>query len=147
MEIILLKDVQKIGKAGSVIKAKDGFARNYLIPQGLAVIATPAGMKKLKEEQERRSLELENKKQEARVLKERLEKLSLTIAAMVGTEENLYGSITVLDIAQALKDEGLDIDKSSIIMESPIKSLGIYEIPVKLDPDVLAQVKVWIVKK
>ncbi|MDD2928080.1 MAG: 50S ribosomal protein L9 [Candidatus Omnitrophica bacterium] len=147
MEVILTKDVAKIGKAGALVKVKDGFARNLLLPKGLAVPVTPANLKKLEQERQKIAQGLEKDRQEAREIKERLDVLSLTMPAIAQDEKDLYGSITALDISNALKEEGLDLDKSRILLSEPIKSLGIYEIPVKLHPDLSAKLKVWIVKK
>lgn len=147
MEVILTQDVNKLGKAGSVIKAKDGYARNFLIPNKLAVPMTPENVKKLEREMQKKSLELEKAKKEAEALKARLEGLSLTISALVHEEEKLYGSIAAPEICAALKDEGIEIDSGLILLEQPIKALGIYEMPVNLHPEVTAKIKVWIVKK
>jgi len=146
MEVILNQDVEKLGKAGAVVKVKEGFARNFLIPNNLAVPLTPASLKRLEQEKEKKVLQLEKIKKEAEELKIRLEGLSFTIPALTQEEDRLYGSVTAHDIAQSLKEEGLNIDKNSIILEDPIKSLGIYEIPVKLHQEVTAKIKVWIVK-
>jgi len=148
MEVILSQDIEKLGKAGTVIKVKDGFARNFLIPNGLALPLTPVNLKKLEEEKLRKVSQLEKVKKESEEQKERLENFSLTIAALTqGTEDRLYGSITSQEIVSALAEEGFLIDKSTIILDDPIKSLGIYEVPVKLHPEVLAKIKVWVVKK
>ncbi len=147
MEVILKQDVDKIGKAGAIVKIRDGFARNFLIPKGLAVPLTPANLKKLEQEKQKKILQLEKAKEGSKELKARLEGLSLTLPVLAQEEDKLYGSITAIDIAHALKEEGFDIDKSSIILDEPIKSLGIYEIPVNLHPEVSAKIKVWIVKK
>lgn len=147
MEVILNKDVNRLGKAGQVVKVKDGFARNFLIPNGLAILKTQANLKKLEQEKERRLLELEKAKKQAEELKGRLANLSLTIPVLIQEEDKIYGSITPLDLAAALKEEGFDIDKNSIILDEPIKSLGIYEVSVKLHPEVLAKIKIWVVKK
>jgi len=147
MEVILKQDVAKVGKAGSVAKVKDGFAHNFLIPNGLAVVLTGANLKKLEAEKQKNSLREEKIKKESVALKEKLSGLSLTITANAQEEDKLFGSIATIDIARALKDEGFEIDKSIIILDEPIKSLGIYEIPIKLHPEVEAKVKVWIVKK
>lgn len=147
MEVILNQDVDKIGKAGSVVEVKDGFARNFLIPNGLAIPLTTANLKKLEQERQRKTLRLDKIKKESEDLKERLAALSLTLPVLTQEEDKLYGSITPQDIARALKEEGFDIDKNSIALDEPIKSLGIYEVPIKLHPEVLAKVKVWIVKK
>ncbi|MCX5702504.1 MAG: 50S ribosomal protein L9 [Candidatus Omnitrophica bacterium] len=147
MEVILNKDVNRLGKAGEVVKVKDGFARNFLIPNGLAILKTQANLKKLEQEKGRRFLELEKAKKQAEELKDRLANLSLTIPVLIQEEDKFYGSITPLDLAAALKEEGFDIDKNSILLDEPIKSLGIYEVSVKLHPEVLAKIKIWIVKK
>lgn len=141
------QDVDKLGKSGQIIKVKDGFARNFLIPKGMAMPSTSGNLKRLEQEKQRKVLQLEKVKQEAEKLKEKLAGLSLTLPVLVKEEEELYGSVTAADIAALLKEEGLEIDKNSIILEEPIRSLGIYEIPVKLHPEISAKVKVWVVKK
>ena len=147
MEVILKKDVYKIGKAGEVVKVKDGFANNYLLRNGLAVQLNSSNLKKLEEEKAHRALDSQKRKAAAEELKAKISSLSVTLPVLVQDDEKLYGSITAQEISAALKDEGLDIDKSCIILEEPIKSLGIYEIPVKLHPEVPAKIKIWIVKK
>ncbi|MFA5096961.1 MAG: 50S ribosomal protein L9 [Candidatus Omnitrophota bacterium] len=147
MEVILTKDVDKIGKAGNVVKVKDGFARNLLLPQKLAVPVTPGNLKRLEAERQRSVQESEKKKQDAIALRERLDKLSLTISATAQDEKSLYGSVTGQEISAALQEEGIDIDKNLIILDEPLRKLGIFEVNVKLHPEVAAKVKVWIVKK
>jgi len=149
VEVILNKDVDKIGKAGSVVKVKDGFARNFLIPNKLALPLTASNLKKLEEQKQQKLLQLEKVRKECEELKSRLAELSLTMPSLTQDQDKdkLYGSISASDIAQALKEEGLQIDKNIIILEEPIKSLGIYEIPIKLHPEVTAAIKVWVVKK
>jgi large subunit ribosomal protein L9 len=147
MEVILKEDVNRLGKAGSVVKVKDGFASNFLIPNGLAVVLTASNLKQLEQEKQRKALQLEKAKKEAEELKEKLSAISLTMPVLAQEEENLYGSIAASDLVAALKEEGLNIDKSMIGLSEPIKSLGIYEVPVKLHPEVIAKVKVWVVKK
>jgi len=148
MEVILKKDVEKIGKAGAVVKVKDGFARNFLIPNNLAVPVTQSNLKTLEQEKVKKTQLSEKIKKEAEDLGKRLANLSLTMTALIKEEdEKLYGSISGYEIANALKDEGIEIDKSCIMLEEPIKALGIYEIPVKLHPEVEAKIKVWVVKK
>ncbi|MDD2680175.1 MAG: 50S ribosomal protein L9 [Candidatus Omnitrophica bacterium] len=147
MEVILTKDVDKVGKAGAVVKVKDGFARNLLFPKGLAIPVTTANLKKIEQEKQKLTQELEKNKQEAIKIKERLDVLSLTIPVIAQDEKSLYGSITSLDISNALKEEGIELDKGKVILEEPIKSLGIYEVPIKLHPEISAKLKIWIVKK
>jgi len=147
MEVILIKDVDKIGKAGAVVKAKDGFARNFLIPNGLAVPMTSSNLKNLEAQKQKKAAQLEQLKKESEELKARLASISLTIPALIQGEDKLYGSIHAQEIANALSEEGITIDKSSIVLDEPIKALGIYEVPVRLHAEVLAKIKVWIVKK
>lgn len=147
MEVILSQDVEKLGRAGAVVKVKDGFARNFLIPNGLAIPSTPVNLKKIEQEKQKENLQLQKAKKEAQALKERLDNFSLTLAVLIQEEDKFYGSITSRDIADALKEEGFEIDKNSILLQENIKSLGIYEVPIKLHPQVNAKIKVWVVKK
>jgi len=147
MEVILKKDVEKIGKAGTVVKVKEGFARNFLFPRNLAQPATSATLKKLEQDELVSSAQSAKTKEESEKLKERLDSLSLTISALTQGEEKLYGSIHANEISEALKEEGFSIDKNLIVPVEPIKSLGIYEIPIKLHPEVIAKLKLWVVKK
>ena len=147
MEVILKQDIDKVGKAGNIVKVKDGFARNFLLRNDLALPLNSQNLKKLESEKQRKIAQAEKIKKEAEDLKERLSVVSITIPALTQEEDKLYGSITSQDLAQALKDEGFDIDKSIIMMDEPIKSLGIYEIPVRLHTEVSTKIKVWVVKK
>jgi len=147
MEVILNQDVEKIGRAGTVVQVKEGFARNFLFPHNLAKPATASSLAKLKQEQLARSAQSAKMKAESELVKQRLNALTLTIAALTQGEEKLYGSIHAQEIAEALKAEGFEINKNLIDLAEPIKSLGIYEIPVKLHLDVIATVKLWVVKK
>lgn len=147
MEVILRQDVTRLGKAGSVIKVKDGFARNYLIPNGLAMSSCSASLKILEQDKQKKSLALEKAKQEASDLFQKLSGLSLTISALATEDDKLYGSISSLEISRALSEEGFAIDKNSIILEEPINALGVYQALVKLHPEVSGKIKVWVVKK
>ena len=147
MEVILKKDVEKIGKAGTVVKVKEGFARNFLFPRDLAQPVTGLTLKKLEQDAIVKSAQSAQAKEESEKQKERLSTLSLTISVLTQDEEKLYGSIHANDICAALKEEGFEIDKNLIDLVEPIKSLGIYEIPIKLHPEVTAKLKLWVVKK
>ena len=147
MEVILKKDVNGIGKAGSVAKVKDGFARNFLFPNGLAQSCTVENLRKLEQEKQKKILESEKAKKEAEELKNKLSGLSLTIPVLIQEDERIYGSIGAAEIARALSEEGFQIDKNIIFLDEPIKSLGIYEVPIKIHPEITAKVKIWIVKK
>ena len=147
MEVILNQDVEKIGRVGEVVCVKEGFARNFLFPRNLAQPATASSLGKLKQDKLARSAQSAKIKEESELVKQRLSALTLTIPALTQGEEKLYGSIHALEIAEALNTEGFSIDKSIIDLSEPIKSLGIYQISLKLHPDVIATVKLWVVKK
>jgi len=147
VEVILNKDVEKIGRAGQVVQVKEGFARNFLFPHNLAKPATSVSLKKLEQERQSKLAQSAKLKEEAELIKQRLSAVSLTIAALTQGEEKLYGSIHAQEIAEALKSEGFSIDKSMIELAEPLKSLGIYEVPVKLHPEVETKIKLWVVKK
>jgi large subunit ribosomal protein L9 len=147
MEVILKQDIEKLGRVGSIVNVKPGYARNFLIPNNLALPLNTANLKKLEQEKQRKIEELDKAKKAAEGLKEKLSGFSLTIPTLSQEDDKIYGSVTTQDIEKALKDEGFDIDKDYIILTEPIKSLGIYEIPIKLHPEVSTQIKVWIVKK
>ncbi len=147
MDVILKQDIDRLGKAGSVVKVKDGYARNFLIPNGLAVSCTSGNLRKLQEDQQKKQAQMDKVKQEAEGLKGKLAELSLTIPVLVQEEDKIYGSIGPQEIVAALKDEGFEIDKNSITLNDPVKALGIYEATLKLHPEVIAKIKIWIVKK
>jgi len=146
MEVILLKDVKPLGAEGEVVQVKPGFARNYLIPHGLAATANPAQLKAVAERKQARARKTERVKQQALELKRKLEGRSLTLKLSLGEGDKAFGAITVNDVVQALTQEGLPVDRHSVQLEQPIKALGIYELPVRLHPEVTAVVKLWVVK-
>lgn len=146
MKVILRKDVDKIGKCGQVISVKDGFARNFLLPKGLAFAATEDGVKQIEIEKKKAEHNKKIEKNKAEELSEKLKGLSITISAEA-KDDVLYGSVTPADIAEALKEEDVEIEKQNIILEQPLRNLGIYEVEVKLHPEVSAKIKVWVVKK
>lgn len=147
MQVILREDVENVGKMGEVVNVRDGFGRNYLIPRGLAVVATGRNVRRL--EHERKVIEQHDarRQRDARAVKERVEALSLTIAKNTGEEDKLFGSVTNREIADALKEQGIEIDRKQILLEQPIKALGVYTVEVRLARDVSASLKVWVVAK
>lgn len=147
MQIILKQKHESLGDVGEIAKVKDGYARNYLIPKGIAVEATPANMKFV--DQEKKRLEaLENKfRREAEALKEKLDSISVTAEVQVGEEDKVFGAVTTQTIAQLLEVKGFEIDRKKIVLHEPLKALGVYEVPIKLHPDVEAKIKVWVVKQ
>ncbi len=145
MEVILNESIESLGKAGDIVQVSDGYARNYLIPKGIAIVANKKNIVQI-EKQRAAILERAAKmKQEFEALAEQLSKLDIEIPVKVGEEEKLYGSVTSMDIAKAIEDKGYKVDRKKIILSEPIKALGEYEIPVKLSPDVTATVKVKVV--
>jgi len=146
MKVVLKENVQKIGKIGDVVEVTAGYARNFLIPQGKALEATKDNLKKLDEYKLVMAKKQEQEKQTALELAKKLEQVSCTIV-MQAHEEQLYGAVTNADIAKALQQEGITIDKKDVLLEEPIKALGVYQILVKLHPEVKQQVKVWVVQK
>lgn len=147
MEVILKEDVDKLGKAGSVVKVKPGYARNYLIPKGLAVVSTPHNVEVLEAEKGRKARQTEKEKAGAQETADKLSSFSCTIAAKAGVDDKLFGTVTSEDIAQAIKASGIDVDKKSIVLEEPIKTLGVYNVNVNLYPEITATIKVWVVKE
>lgn len=145
MQVILKEDVKDLGKIGDIVEVKDGYARNYLIPRGLAIEANPKNIKAL--EHERRKIQEAAKKVRlsAEDLRSKISEKTIIIKAKAGEEDRLFGSVTAMDIADALKKEGIDIDKKKIIIEEPIKRLGDYVVTVKIHPEVSAQLNVQVV--
>jgi len=147
MKIILCEDIEKLGQAGDVVEVKDGYARNFLIPRKLALPATPGNLRRLEGERKRREFVASREKRMAQKLAEELEKVSCTISVTVGEEDRVFGAVTSQDIADALKEKGFDIDKRKIMLEEPIRALGIYTVPVKVFPEVEAKIKIWVIRK
>jgi large subunit ribosomal protein L9 len=147
MKVLLREDYKGLGEAGEIVKVKDGFARNFLIPQGFAFIATEQNRKRFENDLKQQSWKLERDKIQAEELSKTLENVSCTISVQVGEEDKLFGSVTSQNIADTLEEQGYKIDKRKILLEEPIKALGIYSVPIKLHPDVEASVKVWVVKE
>src|ERR1044072_5737453 len=141
MEVILSQDVKSIGKTGEVIKVKDGFARNYLLPNKLAYLATPSNLKRIELQEKQRNAQSQQMRQEAEALAEKLNKVSCTVNVEVNDRDKLYGSVVDADIVRALEVEGFSIDKRNVLIEQPIEELGIFEVGVKLHPDVIAKVR------
>lgn len=147
MKIILKDDVKNLGRIGVVVNVSDGYARNFLIPKGLAVDASSKNIKTL--EHEKRLIEAKAKKQrgQAQLLKERLSSMTLSIKAIAGEEGKLFGSVTTMDIADALKTEGIEIDRKKIVIEEPIKRLGDYTVSVRIHTDEVAQLSIKVVSE
>lgn len=147
MKVILRRDFEKLGKIGDIVEVKDGYARNYLIPQNIAYQATTGNIKALEEEKKQHLYREQKEERNAQKVASKLENTSVTIKAKVGEDEKLFGSITSQTIAEALQEQGFTIDKRNIELEDPIKQLGIYTVPIKLHPKVTAKLKIWIVRE
>ena len=145
-DVVLVKDVDKLGVQGTVLHVKPGFARNYLLPLGLAVAATPQQLKVFEDQKRQRLQKSQRAKEEAEAIKRKLESRSLTLKLSLGEGDKPFGSITTHDVAQALAREGFELEKHAIHLEHPIKALGIYEIPVRVQADITATIKLWVVK-
>jgi large subunit ribosomal protein L9 len=147
MQVVLHQDYTNLGKAMDVVTVTDGYARNFLIPQGIAVPATE-GNKRAVAESKKVSDKREDKKLvAAKALAQKIESVPCTIPANVGEEDKLFGSVTAQDIAEFLGKEKIDVDKHDIELEEPIKQLGVYSVRIKLYKDVFATLKVWVVKE
>jgi large subunit ribosomal protein L9 len=147
MEVLLREDVENLGRRGQVVKVKAGYARNYLLPRKLALAATAGNLRGI--EQEKKLLaRRENREQRlAQSLAERLTAVALEFPRKVGDQDILFGSVTTGDIAQALTEKGIEVDRRKIVLDHPIKYVGEYHVPVKLHRDVTVQVKVNVTKE
>ena len=147
MEVILLDSVHKLGNRGQTVKVKPGFARNFLFPRKLALPATD-GNKRVFQENERHLIKRDiEAAASARDRAARLGDLSVSISVQVGDEDKMYGSVTPLDIVRLLKEQGHEIERREVLLEEPIKQLGVYTIDLRLHRDVTTPVKVWVVKE
>lgn len=147
MKVILIQTVDRLGKIGDIVTVKDGYARNYLFPKNIAKEATPGNMKTLESLKKKQEAENENKLKEAKTMADKIASLSITIRAKAGEEEKLFGTVTTDMVSKALESEGISIDKKEIILDEPIKKLGVYQIGVKVHPEVKAALRVWVVKE
>lgn len=147
MKIILKEDIDNLGVRGKVVTVKDGYARNYLLPNGLAMKFTDGAQKVLA--QERRTFEVRQVKERdtAQELADKLSGLELTISKRSGDQDVLYGSVTTSDIADLLKEKGFIVDKRRILLHEPVKKLGEYGVPLRLHKDVMPAVKLFVVKE
>jgi large subunit ribosomal protein L9 len=147
MKIILREAVDRLGERGDIITVKDGYARNYLIPRGLALRATSGNMRTFEEEKKQHDVRENKARRLAEQFAKKLRSVSITATVAVGEEDRVFGSVTTQAIAQLLKEKGFEIDKKKILLDEPIKALGVYTIPIKLHHNVQGKVKVWVVKE
>jgi len=146
VRVILIKDQEKLGKIGDTLDVKGGFARNYLIPQGIALPVNSSSLKRIQEEIRLKDLRNQKALRKSQELAEKLQALSLTVPVQVGEEDRVFGAVTAQMVADQLQEKGYDIDRRHIQREEPIKALGIFEIPIRIHPEVTATVKLWVVK-
>lgn len=147
MDVILLRAVDKLGTEGAIVHVKPGYARNYLLPQGLAVAATATQRQAFETRQRQQQERAQRIKAQAEALKRKLEGRSLTLKLSLGEDDKPFGAITTHEILETLTREGFELDKHALHLEQPIKSLGIFELPVRLHPEVTATLKLWVVKE
>ncbi|MBN1211168.1 MAG: 50S ribosomal protein L9 [candidate division Zixibacteria bacterium] len=147
MKVILREDVKDIGTAGQLVEVKSGYGRNYLIPRNLAIPATEANIKAIGEIGKQKTIREKKQRREAEIVRDKIEQLSISVPMLVGEEDKIFGSVTSHDLAALMEKEGVKVDRRLIQLEEPIRSLGVYTVPVKVDKEVTANLKVWVIKK
>jgi large subunit ribosomal protein L9 len=147
MQLILKEDQDNLGKSGEVVNVRPGYGRNYLLPRGLAVLATAGDISRVEHEKKVIAARTAKLSKEAQAEADRLSQVTVSIARAVGDEDKLFGSVTSRDIAEALQQQGVTIDSKKLVLEEPIRALGLTEVSVKLGRGVQAKIKVWVVKK
>ncbi len=147
MDIILRQAIENLGKPGDVVSVRAGYARNYLLPHGLAYEATPGNLRRIAQERSRLEAAESARRDSAQGIAAQLEQVSLTFSARVGEEGKLFGSVTAADIAQQLEAQGLHIERRMIDLHEPIKALGVYKVPIRLHADVKPEIRVWVIKQ
>ena len=144
MKVLLLQDVETLGEAGEIVNVKNGYGRNFLIPQGLVRLATPNVVKAWEEERRQQARKLAKSKEDAEVLAKEIESLELVITAKVGEENRIFGTVTSPAIVEALAAQGIQVDKRQVHLEDDIRLLGVYTADVKIHPEVTCEVKVRV---
>ena len=147
MRVILKQKHESLGDVGEVVAVKSGYAFNYLIPNGIAMAATPKNLKVIEQEKNRLLAAASREKNTADVLKSKLDTISVTAEVQVGEEDRVFGAVTTQHITELLSAKNFKIDRRKILLDEPLKALGVYEVPIKLHPDVEATIKVWVVKQ
>jgi large subunit ribosomal protein L9 len=147
MEVILRQAVDNLGHPGDVVDVSNGYARNYLLPRGVAFLATEGNKKRITQEKARLEAAEGERRGAAQALADKLAEVSITFAARVGEEGKLFGSVTAGDIAQQLEAQGHHVDRRLIDLHEPIKALGVYRVPLRLHADVRPEIKVWVIKQ
>jgi len=146
-EVILMADVKGLGSEGEVVRVAEGYARNYLLPRNLAAPVTDVTRRRIEKKRKERDVELAKQSEAARSLAKAIEQVSCTIAVKTGEEGKMFGSVTAADIVSALKAQGVTIEKNQIDLPEQIRELGVFNIPIKLHPEIQATVKIWVVEE
>lgn len=147
MKVILLKDIETLGSAGEIVEVKNGYGRNFLIPRNEALVATVANMAQFESRRKQQETLSERDRRAAEALAKKLEAESITAQVKVGEEDRLFGSVTAQNIAELLDEKGYEIDRRAILLEDPIRELGVYNVEMRLHPEVTTAVKLWVVKE
>ena len=146
VELILIEDVKDLGRLGDRVRVADGFARNYLLPRKLAAAVTPVAIRRLEARKLQMQKEHEERKAVAQAMADKIASLSVTLTAEAGENDKLYGSVSAVQIGEALATQGLDVDRQAILLEEHIKELGVYTVNIRLHDEVQAALKVWVVR-
>jgi large subunit ribosomal protein L9 len=147
MQVILREDVHNLGKSGEVVNVKPGYGRNYLLPKGLAVVASQKNVARIEHEKRIIAARTAKVAKDAQAVAQKIEGTTLNIARATGEDDKMYGSVTGRDIGEALGEAGVTIDHRKIVLHEPIKTIGLHEIQIRLGSEVSATLKVWVVKK
>ena len=147
MEIILLDKIDNLGNVGDVVMVKPGYARNYLFPKGLAVRSSKRNIAYVEEKRKNIELKIAKEEQASQAIFDSLKNVEILMEVEVGENDKLFGSVTTMDLQKALNDQNIEIEKQDILLDNPIKSLGVYDIPIKVTPSLKQNIKVNVVKK
>jgi large subunit ribosomal protein L9 len=147
MEVILRQSVEHLGNPGDVVSVSNGYARNFLLPRGIAVVATEGNKKQIAQQRARLEAAEGARRETAQLQAGVIEQVSLTFSARVGEEGKLFGSVTSADIVEQMEALGHKIEKRQVDLQEPIKALGVYRIPIRLHADVKPEIKVWVIKQ
>ncbi len=147
MKVILQKDYDGLGRIGDVVKVSDGYAFNFLIPRGIAVRADEGNVREMRHLERLTDLKRKSMLEEARVEADRINGTAISLKRLAGEEDKLFGSVTNRDIVEALAAEGIEIDRRDIVLEEPIRSIGVYNVPVRVHQDVEAKLKVYVIRE
>ena len=147
MEIILLDKIDNLGNVGDVVTVKPGYARNYLFPKGLAVRSSKRNIAFVEEKRKNIELKIAKEEQASQAIFDSLKNVEILMEVEVGENDKLFGSVTTMDLQKKLNEQNIEIEKQDILLDNPIKSLGVYDVPIKVTPSLKQNIKVKVVKK